>query len=225
MHNELIFVAHSMIISAATLCALFLGAEALVTLICTYCLLANILVIKQITLFGLHATGADAFTIGATLGLNMLQEYYGKKIASRTIVINFFVLLLYLLMSQIHLWYMPNASDTMHVHFNALFAFAPRIIIASFVVYLMAQTIDYHLYGLLKKHWSKRFLVIRNYTSIMISQLFDTIAFSFLGLYGIVDHIGEIIVISYTIKLLALLLSTPCIALSRRIARIAKHPF
>jgi uncharacterized integral membrane protein (TIGR00697 family) len=223
MCNELLFVIHSALISIVTLIALHLGAHALVTLVCTYCLLANFFVIKQITLFGFNATSADVFTIGATLGFNFLQEYYGRAITRHTIIINFFILLVYVCMSQIHLGYCPNAFDITHGHFNALLANTPRIVIASFVVYCMTQTIDYYLYGLLKHYWSVRFLVMRNYASMMLSQLFDTVAFSFLGLYGIIDHIGEIIVISYSIKIVAILLSTPFIALSRSIAKPAEH--
>jgi len=204
-----------MSISLSTLVALRLGAAALVTFIGIYCLLANVFVIKQITLFGLHATCADAFTIGATFGLNMLQEYYGPKITKNAIAVNFFVLAFYVLMSSIHLWYQPNLSDSSHVHFLPLLAHAPRIVVASFVVYFMAQTLDYYVYGFLKRIWKTRLLMMRNGLSSALSQLFDTIAFSFLGLYGIVDHIGEIIIISYSIKLLAILLSSPFIGLSR----------
>jgi queuosine precursor transporter len=218
MGNELLLILHSTVIGIATLIALRLGVEALVTLICTYCLLANFFVIKQISLFGFNATAADAFTIGATLGFNFLQEYYGRAITRRTIGINFFILLLYVLMSQMHLWYLPSSFDTSQLHFAVLLENTPRIVIASFVVYCMTQTIDYYLYGFLKRRWSTRFLIVRNYISIMLSQLFDTVAFSYLGLYGIVDSIGHIILVSYTIKIIAILLSTPCIAVSRFLA-------
>lgn len=215
MGNELIFVIQIIGISLSTLIALRLGAHALVAFICMYCVLANLFVLKQITLFGLHATSADAFTIGATFGLNMLQEYYGPIITKRTIITNFFILMFFVVMSSIHLWYQPNLCDSMHMHFVPLLSHAPRIIVASFIVYFASQTLDYCLYGFLKRIWRTKWLIVRNGTSTAISQLFDTIAFSFLGLYGIVDHIGEIIIISYSIKILSIVLSSPFIALSR----------
>ena len=214
--NELIFIAHTLIISISTLVALYLGAHALVAFICLQCVLANLFVIKQITLIGLGATGTDAFTIGAVLGLNLLQEYYGAAIARRTIWINFFLLIFYALIGQIHLAYLPSISDTMHLPFLAILNPRSRIVVASFTVYLIAQYCDYLLYGFLKKLLHDRLLVIRNYASIMITQLLDTVLFSFLGLYGLVDNIWHIIIISYSVKLLAILIATPCVALSKK---------
>jgi len=214
-YNELIFICHIIIVSLSTLVALRLGAHALVAFICLQCVLANLFVTKQITLLGLTATAADAFTIGAVLGLNLLQEYYGAAIARRAIWINFFLLLFYALIGYIHLSYLPSNADTMHPHFMAILSVMPRIVIASFTVYLIAQYCDYLLYGFLKRILHNRLLVARNYASIMITQLLDTVLFSFLGLYGLVDNIWHIIIVSYTVKLCAIVIATPFIALSK----------
>jgi queuosine precursor transporter len=213
--NELLFVIHTIIISLSALVALYLGSHALVAFVCLQCVLANLFVIKQITLLGLGATCSDIFTIGAVLGLNLLQEYYGAAIAQRTIWINFFLLLFYAVVGQLHLAYLPSGTDTMQPHFMAILDAMPRIVIASFTVYLIAQYCDYLLYGFLKKLFHDRFLVVRNYASIMITQLLDTVLFSFLGLYGLVDNIWQIIMISYSVKLFAIVIATPCIALSK----------
>lgn len=213
--NELIFLIHATLIGLAALGALALGRSALVAFVVVQCILANLFVLKQTTLFGFNATCADAFTIGATIGLNMLQEYFGKAITRKTIWLNFFLLVFYAAVSQIHLWYTPSSFDVTQNHFSALLGFMPRIVVASFTVYLIAQMVDYKLYGWLKKVWTSRFLVLRNYASIAVSQLVDTILFSFLGLYGIVENIGEIILISYAIKLVAIVVATPIVASSR----------
>lgn len=215
--NELVFLSHSFIVSAAALIALRFGKSALVTFICIQCVLANLFVLKQTTLFGFNATCADAFTIGATLGLNLLQEYFGRAITRSTIFINFFILLFYALASQIHLLYIPSIFDTTQMHYASLLQFMPRIVIASFIVYFIAQMVDYFLYGFLKRMWTQKFLIFRNVISISVSQLVDTILFSFLGLYGIVENLWEIILISYSIKLIAIALSTPFIWLSSKI--------
>lgn len=219
--NELIFLLQTCCISLTALGALYLGREALVSFICLVCILANVFVLKQTTLFGLTATCADAFTIGATLGLNLLQEYYGKAITRHTIWINFFFLLFYAVTTQIHLAYVPHALDTAHPAFATILYSAPRIVIASFSVYLIAQTVDYYVYGFLKHTLSDRFLIIRNYGSMLVSQLVDTILFSILGLYGIVDNIGEIIIVSYSVKVIAIAIASPFVALSRSIIKHA----
>jgi len=219
LYNELVFILHTVTVSLAALAALRLGKEALVAFICLVCVLANLFVVKETMLFTLHATCSDAFTIGATLGLNLLQEFYGREITRKTIAINFFLLIFYAIISQIHLLYLPSATDTTQAAFAAILGFMPRIVVASFSVYFIAHLIDYTLYGFLKEKCKDRYFIIRNYGSIAISQLVDTILFSFLGLYGIVSNIGEIIVVSYAIKLVAIALATPFIALSRRLMR------
>ncbi len=218
--NELIFIIHTIIIALFSLGSLALGCGALVAFVCSCCILANLFVVKQITLFGLSATCADAFTVGATIGLNLLQEYFGKEIAKKTIWINFFLLIFYAIVSQIHLVYTPHTADTMHLHFMPLLGLMPRIVIASFSVYLISQMADYYLYGFLKKAFHEKYIVFRNYASIGLCQLLDTILFSFLGLYGIIDNIWEVIIISYIIKIVSILIATPFISFSRKIYKI-----
>jgi uncharacterized integral membrane protein (TIGR00697 family) len=215
--NELIFCVQTIFVSGAVLGALWLGKEALVAFVCLVCVLANLFVLKQVPLFGFNATCADAFAIGATLGLNVLQEYFGQAITRKTILINFCILFFYVIMSQIHLAYLPSAADVTQAHFEALLAFMPRLALSSLVVYGICQSIDALLFGYFKRLTNGRFLVLRNYGSLCISQLCDTVLFSFLGLYGIVDSMFEIIVVSYGIKICAIALSSPFIALSRRV--------
>jgi uncharacterized integral membrane protein (TIGR00697 family) len=215
--NELIFLVHTMTIAVFALVSLALGRYALIAFVCIQCILANLFVVKQITLFGLTATCSDAFTVGATIGLNMLQEYFGKDIARKTIWINFFLLIFYAIVSQLHLLYTPHTADIMQQHFIPLLQFMPRIVIASFSVYLITQMADYYLYGILKKMFHDKYLIFRNYASIAVCQLLDTVLFSFLGLYGIIDNIGEVIIISYLIKLTSIIVATPFVGFSRRI--------
>jgi uncharacterized integral membrane protein (TIGR00697 family) len=215
--NELLFIAHTCIISISALIALYLGQAALVAFVCLQCVLANLFVIKQITLFGFSATCADAFTIGAVLGLNLLQEYFGRAITRTCIWINFFLLMFYVIVSQIHIAYIPNSYDTMQGCFVSILGFMPRIVIASFLVHLIVQWVDYALYGFLKRMLRDRYLVTRNVVSIMLTQLLDTVLFSFLGLYGIIENIWQIIFISYVIKLAAIAIASPFVLLSKKI--------
>ena len=105
----------------------------------------------------------------------------------------------------------------MHLHFMPLLNLMPRIVVASFSVYLISQMADYYLYGFLKKILQDRYIIIRNYASIAFCQLLDTVLFSFLGLYGIIDNIWEVIIISYLIKLVSIIIATPFVGFSRKI--------
>jgi hypothetical protein len=220
MYNESIFLLHSILISIFALSALRFGKEALIAFIALQSILANLFVLKETTLLGLTATCSDAFAIGAVLGLNLLQEYYGRDLTKKSIWISFYLMIFYGIVSQLHLAYAPGNLDMTQPHYAALFGFMPRLVIASMITYLIAQFFDAWLYGALKERFNNRYLIIRNITSISISQFVDTLLFSFLGLYGIIHDIWHIILISYAIKLAAIALSAPFIALSRKIIKI-----
>lgn len=215
--NEFIFIIHVAIIGFFALAALKFGKHALIAFISTCCIAANLFVVKQITLFGLDATCSDAFTVGAVFGLNLLQEYYGRPITKTAIWVSFFLMVFYAIVCQLHISYIPNSYDTMQAHYNAILAFMPRITMASFTVYLIVQQLDSYLYGILKNKFTGRYLTARNYISIGICQLIDTVLFSFLGLYGIVHSVWDVIAISYTVKVIVILLTTPYILLSKHI--------
>ncbi len=217
--NEIVFIAHSLIIGLATLVALRSGKHALIALIALQAVLTNLFVLKQHVLFGFNATCADAYTIGAVVGLNLLQEYYGRKATQQAIWISFGALVFYTIMGHFHLLYTPSIFDTAHEHYYALLAFMPRIALASFTSYFIVQQLDYLIFGTLKRFFQGRYLLMRYYISIGICQLIDTILFSFLGLYGIIDNIRDIIIFSYIIKLAAIVLATPVVLLSKKIVK------
>lgn len=214
--NEFIFCIHIFVIMCCALGALRLGQEALIVLIALLALLSNLFVTKQIMLFGLQATPTDALTVGLVLSLNLLQEYYGKSITQRAIWISFAASLVYVVLSQLHLIYTPTARDVTQGHADALFGVMPRIVIASLFTYLVVQRIDCMLYEAMKKRFNAYFLV-RNYGSVLFSQLLDTILFSFLGLYGLVESIVPLIAISYSIKVLVIMVATPFLWFSKKI--------
>ena len=207
--NELIFILHVILITGSSLIALLIGPHALIASVCLQVVLANLFVIKQMSLFGMNVTCSDAFIVGGIFGLNLIQEFFGKQLARKTIGISFFIVMFYLVMSQLHLWYTPNNFDTMHQSFENILGLMPRITIASITVYLFVQLIDTQLYGFLKKLTSGRYAMLRSITSLTCSQLIDTILFSFLGLYGIVGSVWNIIIVSFTIKIIVILLTTP----------------
>ena len=215
MVNECIFGLHVTIVVMFTLLALRLGQSALSTTICLYAILSNMLVTKQITLLGFSVVSTDVFAVGCMLGINLMQEYFGKESTQKTIMYSIVVSLFYVLITQIHLLYEPSAVDIMSQHFIALFAPMPRIIIASIITYAIVQYSDAFLYGKIKAAFAGRFLVMRNIVSLSISQLFDTVLFSFLGLYGIVYALAPIIIMSFSIKMLVVFCAAPFIKISR----------
>ncbi len=193
-----------------------IGNQALCSFLCVQAILANLFVIKQITLLGFTATASDIYIVGSVLTLNLLQEYYGKDEARKAIWISFCMLVFYTIVSQIHLFYIPASTDFSQPYYHALLSFMPRLTSASIIVYLIVQHFDTFFYGLLKKRFDGHYLFARNVMSITVSQAFDTILFSFLGLYGIIENLGEIMIVSFAIKMVTMLFLTPMLLLVKK---------
>lgn len=217
--NSIIFILHTAIISGLTLFFGRMGKAALTSYISLLLVLVNIFVIKQIDLCGYCVTCADAYIIGVSFGINLLQEIWGKKVAQKAIFISFACSLFYLIMGYFHLWYTPATHDTSQAHFVYLLSNTLRIIVASFASYLIVQYADTILYGFMKKRFDGKYFVLRNYLSMFSSQFFDTIIFSYLGLYGLVHNINHIMIVSYGIKVAAILLSTPFIYYAKKVVK------
>lgn len=219
MNNVALFIAHSMVISLATLCFARLGLHALTAFISLLFILANLFVIKQIELFTYAATGADAFIIGISFGINIIQEFWDKRTAQKTILISLACAAFYTIATQFQLWYVPSEYDSSHHNFVHILQLTWRLMAASLVSYGVTQLADTVLYGYMKRTAHNKFFVLRNYISIGMSQAVDTLIFTYIGLYGVMSNLEEIMLTSYVIKIVALALATPALLLARKIMK------
>ncbi len=214
MYNlALLFLSTGFVVLFARYCSKH-GKEALIALIAIQSVLANIFVLKQITLLGLNATASEVFVIGSIISLNFLQARHGAKAARQAVWIAFMSMFFFCVMSQIHLLYLPSSLDTQHEAYSALFSSAPRILFASLSVYFVVQHLSVILFSYGKKQLPglpNTFLIL---SCLLLTQLLDTVLFGFLGLYGLVDKITEVMFISFSIKMLVILISMPFTELS-----------
>lgn len=209
--NELLFFLHLFIVMLFVLISLKLGKEALIASIAMQAILANLFVIKQISWFGWDITCSDVFAIGSIFSLNLLREYFGLELAKKAIWVSFFAMIFFTLMSQIHLFYLPSIFDTTHSAFLQILTPTPRLLLASLITFLIVQQLDLRLFGFLKKQLSIPFWM-RNAVCVTITQLLDTVLFSFLGLFSLVACLTDIILISYFVKIVIITLLAPLTA-------------
>jgi uncharacterized integral membrane protein (TIGR00697 family) len=201
-----------------------MGQGALTAWMAMLSLTANLFVLKQIDLFGLNATASDVFAIGGLLSLNLLREKYGKEAASNAIWTSFACLLFFVLMSQVHLLYVPSHYDTAQFAYEKLLSASPRLLIASLVTFLVVDQFDSHLYGTLRKKYPKISMWFISGMTLSVSQLIDTVLFSLLGLYGLVHAIFNIILVSYGVKLLAIMNTLPWTYFSQKLFKHHADP-
>jgi uncharacterized integral membrane protein (TIGR00697 family) len=215
--NVLILCLHITAISGLTLLALRLGVESMIAWLSLLAVAMNLFVLKQITLFGLCVTSSDALAVGYLLGLNLIQEFFGRTLARKCMWISLFCSCSFVLLSQLHLLYTPNNSDSTQSHFLALLHPMPRIIFASLLSFLVVQMVDLAFYGFLKRKTQGSYLPVRSAVALIISQTLDTFLFSYLALFGIVESISHIIILSLAVKGVVIFLTVPFVAYSKKI--------
>ena len=211
--NEIIFFLQLALILAALLLALRFGRGALLTYIVLSCVLANLFVVKQITLFNLTVTASDAFAVGSFFALNLAQEFFGKPFAEKCAYTTFGFMFFYMAATLVHLWYRPDAADMTHPAFLQIMNITPRLSIVSLSVFLFSQRLDIALFSFLRKRLS---LYASQNISLCVSQLFDTVLFSFGALYGVVFKVFDVILFSWLIKLLAVFTISLAMRLSKK---------
>ena len=214
--NESLFLLHIIILPMLILGALKLGKGALTLAFCFQAFIANLLIFKQMMFLGFVVTCTDAYIIGCYFSLGLLQHYYGEEAAKKAVSLCLYLLVFFLIVSTIHLLYQPSEYDTYHSLYKKLLETTPRIVISSLLVGFTSQKLNIYLQNLTEKKLPKLPSSLRLAIPIIFSQLFDTIAFSFFALYGIVHSLGSIIMVSYLVKVVTIVCMTPFILLSKK---------
>jgi len=219
-YNELIFIVHVFTAIGLTFGALRLGKEWLISFIAVQAIFANLFVFKQMQLFGLFVTCGDVYIVSAIFGLNLLQEFFGKEPVKRAIYLGVALSLSFIVLTYLHLLYTPSSFDTMQGHYQAILGHTPRVIIASHLVSFCIQQLDCFLYGVLYSWCNGKYIVARNFISVSITQACDTILFSIVGLYGLVYSIGDIMLMSFTIKIIVIAMLSPMMFLIKKYMKV-----
>lgn len=225
--NELLFVGFALLLMLINLYAFKKGVVYMYILIAVYTLMMNVFVVKQFNLFGLAVTGGNALYGAIFLLTDLLTEHHGEKKAVKSVKIGFGVMLLFVLFTQVLLFFEPNSYDYANDSIHTLFSVTPRILVGSLLAFFVAQRLDIFLYQKIKTVTKGKFLFLRNNGSTMISQLVDTLiftsvgltAFEFLPFEGIIptDIFWENVLFTYIIKVVVAGIDTPFLYLSYRI--------
>jgi hypothetical protein len=221
MDNSILFIFEAIVGLSFTLIAFRFGLPWIMALIAVQTILMNIFVLKTMNVFGMEITGGNVMYASIFLGTDMICEHYGKEKARQAVWLGFSAAIFFIIMSQFTMWYAPSSLGNgvfLHDTLATVFQTTPRIVLASMASYLLSQNLDIYIYMAIKKATKSRFLWLRNNGATLISQLFDSIFFTFAGLYGIVanaDNVWQIIFFTYMIKAFLALIDTPFMYLSK----------
>ena len=186
---------------------------------------ANIEVLIMVTAFGMEMTLGNILFASTFLVTDILSELYGKKAAQTAVYLGIATSVIFIFLSQSWMLYVPNESDFATPAIRTVFSNTPRLMAVGIIVYVIVQLFDVWAYH---KWWaftqsrfgdSKKFLWLRNNGSTLVSQLLNTVLFTwgaFLGTYDTKTLIS-IAIASYIIFVATSIADTPFVYLARHL--------
>lgn len=226
MRNEALLIVTLLVLYGSVLLwfALF-GTSGLMGFTVFATIAANIEVLILVQAFGMEMTLGNILFATTFLVTDILSEIAGKKQAQQAVWIGIAANVLFVVVSQSWLMYIPSAEDWVTPSMRSIFSNTPRLMLASLAVYAIVQVFDVWLYH---KWWDltqrlsgdrRGYLWVRNNGSTLISQLLNAIlytAFAFYGMYDI-PTLVSIVLSSYVIFIFTSLLDTPIVYWARLI--------
>lgn len=164
-------------ISWVTMLCLMVGKEAVNAWLTVVALALNLMILKQVNLFGLDVTCTKAMGVSYILGLNLMQEYYGRRSAQVHVLIAALCTFGFVMLEQLHMLFVPNVFDTTQIHYSAIFTAMPLITSLSFITFIVVQLVDIRFFSYLRDRMGKKNFTGRVVISLMLAQTLDTVIF------------------------------------------------
>lgn len=135
--------------------------------------------------------------------IDILNEFYGLRLARRAIIVSFMANLF--LVSGLWIVSLTHGLPEWKLAstYNEMVSNIVSVLVASSVAYLVSENINVYLLCKIKHLTKSRYLFIRVITSTVIASAFDTIIFIFIAFYGVLgmEIIKEMILSQFLIKL------------------------
>ena len=172
----------------------YFGKAGLQVAIATAIILANLQGPKLTVIFGLQTSLGVIFYSSIFFATDVLSENFGKAEANKAVRMGFAVSIIVLVMMSLALLYLPSNrpetaaySASIHESFATIVSFTPRFVFGSLLAYYVSQTFDVWAFHKIKEMTGDRWLWLRNNGSTMSSQALDTVIYSLVAWWGIVD--------------------------------------
>lgn len=224
MCNEIILILSVIIIYGGVLVWFwFFGEKGLYCFTIIASIAANIEALILIRAFGMEQTLGNVLFGSTFLITDILSEIYGKKSSQKAVGIGMAASVTFILISQMWFLYSPSENDFIFKSIETVFSNTPRLMTSSLIVYFISQRFDvwaYHKWWEFtkKKFGDERgFLWLRNNGSTLISQMLNTVLFTFCAFAGIYDFstLIDICLSSYIIFIFTSIADTPAIYIAR----------
>lgn len=224
MRNEFLLIGSILLIYGMVLLAYKLfGKNGLFSMSVLATVFANIEVLILIDGFGMEQTLGNVMFASTYLITDILSENEGREYATKAVWLGVFASVVMLLFSQYFLLYTPATADWAIPHLRAIFSTTPRMLLASFLGYVISQRFDVWLYHRFWEYTTrktgdkKRLLWLRNNGATLIAQVLNTALFTMIAFAGWYDGktLLSVMLSSYVIYIFTSLLDTPVLYFAR----------
>lgn len=153
----------------------------------TFLLISNIVTVKTINIFGLIFTAGDLLFPFTYILNDIFTEVYGFNKAKFVIWISFFCNLIMVIIFGIVIWFPEDKSFTMQREFQNILGNTPRILLASFISYLLGNFTNSIILSKIKVKTKGKYLGLRTITSTLVGEGLDTLLFIPIAFLGKLD--------------------------------------
>lgn len=219
MNNILLIISIIGVFSIMLIIKKFLGKEGIIGWMGIASILANLLLIKSVDVLGISATLGNVLFASNFLATDILTENYGYKEAKKGVRFGIISVIIFMIVTQVALLFVPNAEDIAQSSFETLFSFIPRISIASTSMFALSNKIDIRLYEWLRKKSNGKKMWLRNNICTIICNGGENFLFYLMAFLGVMD-IGTILTIALSatiIEVLIALCDTPFLYISKKV--------
>lgn len=220
--NVVLFICETLVIFGSVVALhKFLGKEGLLVWAGIAPIMANLMTIKNISLFGMNCTCGSILFASMFLCTDILTECYSEKDARKAVYIGFITSILFVISSQICLAYLPSEIDTMHSMLKSIFMLNIRVTGASLFAYLLSNLFDVKLFSFLKRKSNNKLLWVRNNVCTILCNCLENFIFFALAYLGIMplSIILSIAIATSILEIIIAILDTPFIYLAKKIKK------
>jgi queuosine precursor transporter len=186
----------------------------------TSLIVSNIVAVKLVNIAGLTLPAAVIMIPIAYIFGDILTEVYGYEKARQVIWIGFFCNLLAVIafiiggiMPAAAFWTAGSfdSASSAQQAYQAILGFTPRLLIASFIAYLIGDFLNSFILARLKVRTEGRFLWIRTIASTLVGEGVDSLIFLSIAYWGIFSpgDLGKAILSQWLFKVGYEVIATP----------------
>lgn len=196
----------------------FFKKEGLFVWVSIATIIANILVCKSIELFSFTTNLGNILFASSFLATDIMSEKYGAKESRKAIILGVVSQVIFVIMTQIGLLYIPAPEDLAQESMKGLFSINLRVSIASIVMYFVSNMADIYIFEKIKEIVPGK-LWLRNNVSTMICNSLENYFFSFLAFAGLMDipTILSIATLASILEIVIAVCDTPFLYLSKKL--------